>query len=480
MSDVKVFVSYSWGVENDTGVVTELQRLCRERDIELIRDNEAMKHGDSINAFMDDLSSARNVITVFSDAYFKSKWCMYELLKTWWAGGFEQRTHPINADQCALDDDAYRANLVTYWKNKYQEAQKRWANHEPDTVLDERKHLNIYRDISQNISTILACAHQRVTTPIVDLQAQNYAPLLDAIKRLPPPFIDKIHHQLTQTLTGNSIEVFSGVLQAELNKLPAYENSQPVDNKPRDIAQHLTHTLRTGGAGCPAINNVLRNSVRRCLDTDGDKYGQVAENKELILKRLEKILGYLVLSLVNEDDANDLSDWLSADLSKLYFELSVGTLGGVEIFMAHQQQRPANLDVDGRKVVGRNLIVVDSSMLSWSEPEKIKDIERMIFCSVFNEEKDAPLSNNEREELKAELVTLSQIEDDDSNYCVAIQFDDKQDKATYQKECQSFLSDLKIPLVHYGVKGNQAPFAGIELNLMSALRNLIKKINELK
>ncbi|MEZ5476282.1 MAG: TIR domain-containing protein [Thiolinea sp.] len=476
---MKVFVSYSWGVEDDTGVVDELQRLCRQRDIELIRDREAMQHGESINAFMDDLSGARNVITVFSDAYFKSKWCMYELLKTWWAGGFEQRTHPVNADQCAVWDADYRKSLVTYWQQAYQQAQARWADHEPGVTLDERRHLNVYRDIAQNISDILVCVHQRVTTPLLDLQANDYAPLLDAIKRLPPPFIDTIHQQLTQVLTDQSMHIFSGVVCAELNKLPTYEAAQSVDNQPRASAQHLTHTLRTGGRECPAINKVLRNSVRRCLEQEGDKYAQISGHKERLIQKLEKILGFLVLSLVDEADARDLSQWLRTDLSGLYFELRVGTLGGVEIFMAHQQQRPANLMVDGREVVGRHLIVVDSSTLSWNDAEKVRDIERMIFCSVFDEEKNEPLSHDEREDLKAELITLREIEDEDSNYCVVIQFDHQQDKATYQEKCQKFLSDLQIPLVHYRVQDGQAAFGGIERNLMSALRNLINKINQL-
>ena len=91
----KVFVSYSWRVEHDTGIVDALELLCKARDIQLVRDNNALQHGDLIREFMDQLSGGEHVITVFSGAYFKSNWCMYELLTTWQGGDFKDRTHPI-------------------------------------------------------------------------------------------------------------------------------------------------------------------------------------------------------------------------------------------------------------------------------------------------------------------------------------------------------------------------------------------------
>jgi hypothetical protein len=51
---VKVFVSYSWATENDTQIVAVLEGLCKERGIQLIRDNKTLKHGESIKKFMDE------------------------------------------------------------------------------------------------------------------------------------------------------------------------------------------------------------------------------------------------------------------------------------------------------------------------------------------------------------------------------------------------------------------------------------------
>ncbi len=113
---IKVFVSYSWRVEDETGIVGELEAQCRERNIFLVRDNKKLQHGDLIREFMDKLSGSERIIIVFSDAYFRSKWCMYELLEVWRKGNFIDRTHLIKADDCDLQNDNYRIELTDFWE----------------------------------------------------------------------------------------------------------------------------------------------------------------------------------------------------------------------------------------------------------------------------------------------------------------------------------------------------------------------------
>lgn len=478
MSDVKVFVSYSWGVEDDTGVVDALQQHSNPRGIHIIRDREAMKHGESINAFMDDLSGARHVITVFSDAYFRSKWCMYELLRTWWAGGFEQRTHPINADGCALHDDEYRKELVTYWQTQYETAKARWDDQDVDSTLDERKHLNVYRDIKQNISAILVCAHQRVTTPLAVLQAENYKSLLDNIKDLPPPFIDKINQQLAKLLENQTISVFRDALRAELNKLPSFSEGQSVKNNPSEIALRLTELLRNGGRSCPAINNVLRPAALSCLASDGVRSVQDVVTRDAIFKAIERILGYLVLVLVDTDDAKDLSDWLKQEFSDFYFECHAVTEGGVEVFIAHRQQRPADLawKDERRRVSGKYLIYVEPSVIGWTEQERVSEFQRLIWNAINDDNMSQALDDEQVDELQSELIARNAVDDEDSNYCLAIPANAEGDD--YRQSCQTFLEEFRIPIIHFKVAGGQA-LCGLERDVMAAIKLFLKKINQL-
>ena len=179
---INVFVSYSWGVEKDTQIVEDLDSLCQQRGINLIQDNKTLKHGDFIKKFMDELSKGEHVITVFSKPYFESKWCMYELLCIYQPGDFGQRTHPVIADDCDLKDQDYRLKLVDFWRERFELTQDKLKKYDTLTVQSEYRHVELYRDIYQNINKLVNFAADRVTHSLTELKKQNYAQLLDRIK----------------------------------------------------------------------------------------------------------------------------------------------------------------------------------------------------------------------------------------------------------------------------------------------------------
>jgi hypothetical protein len=186
MSETTVFVSYSWSVEHGTGIVAELENHCPSRNIRLLRDNNEIKHGEPIQQFMDKLTGGEHVITVFSQPYFQSPWCMYELLRTWQKGGFQERTHPIIADGCDLQDMAYRIGVVDHWIAEHDKIRKLLEGRDPALYVDEYERANVIRDISQNASKLMNFAAGRLTTPLAELRAQDYAPLLDGIQAKQP------------------------------------------------------------------------------------------------------------------------------------------------------------------------------------------------------------------------------------------------------------------------------------------------------
>lgn len=185
MSEVKVFVSYSWGIEASTGIVDEIASYCQTpRTINLIRDRDAMQHGDLIMDFMNHLSGGEHVLTVFSKPYFKSKWCMYELLKIWQKGDFKERTHPIIADDCDLQNDIYRINTAKYWIGKHRELEQVLEGEDPSLFIEEFKKLNMLRDIAQHVNELMNFAAGRLTTELPDLRAQHYTQILNLIQPL--------------------------------------------------------------------------------------------------------------------------------------------------------------------------------------------------------------------------------------------------------------------------------------------------------
>lgn len=192
MSEIKVFVSYSWSVEKNTKVVDEIEALCVPREIMLLRDCNQMQHGDLIVEFMDNLTGGEHIVTVFSKPYFKSKWCMYELLKIWQKGGFQQRTHPIIADDCDLQDANYRMDTVEYWVNEHQKLKDTLTGRDPSLFVEEFEKLNMLRDIAQNANKMMNFAADRLTTALPDLRAKQYAQILDKIRQAPDMKTDAV------------------------------------------------------------------------------------------------------------------------------------------------------------------------------------------------------------------------------------------------------------------------------------------------
>ncbi|MDD2464615.1 MAG: toll/interleukin-1 receptor domain-containing protein [Desulfobulbus sp.] len=177
----KVFVSYSWDVDKDTQIVDELAPFCPPRGIDLLYDRKVMKHGDSIRKFMDQLAGGEHIITIFSDAYFRSKWCMFELLTISKRDGFSARTHAILIDGCKPWDVQYRLNVVDFWKDEYATLKKQLAPQKPDDVVDEFALLKMIREIQQETDSLLHLVADGNITRLEDLKAENYAPLLDTI-----------------------------------------------------------------------------------------------------------------------------------------------------------------------------------------------------------------------------------------------------------------------------------------------------------
>lgn len=206
---VKVFVSYSWEQEKHTRIVDELEGLCRQRNIQLIRDKNEMQHGELIKEFMDQLSGGEHIITVFSDTYFRSDWCMYELLATWNKGNFKDRTHSLLIDvNCNLGNVKYHDDIISYWEDK----EKRTDELLNGKNLKNRKKLYdksvLYRDISQNIDELLDFSAGRVITHLKALKEKNFSQILDQINPVQKEpdyladdqFLDQIKALLVQDL----------------------------------------------------------------------------------------------------------------------------------------------------------------------------------------------------------------------------------------------------------------------------------------
>jgi internalin A len=84
----RVFLSYAWNPRNeapvDLGYEEPVELIVEglrgyEASVELIRDRDRLQEGDSVIRFMELVTEADKVLVVYSDRFWKSYYCMFEL-----------------------------------------------------------------------------------------------------------------------------------------------------------------------------------------------------------------------------------------------------------------------------------------------------------------------------------------------------------------------------------------------------------------
>lgn len=117
-----VHVSYAWGGDSEAWVdqlELELADECTWR-----RDKRAMRPGDWISTFMDEIADARCVVLVVSNKSLESAYCMRELLGLFQTSNGHknrllERIVPVPMPDAAIDTTPQRLARVRHWRERY-------------------------------------------------------------------------------------------------------------------------------------------------------------------------------------------------------------------------------------------------------------------------------------------------------------------------------------------------------------------------
>ncbi|PTQ78408.1 TIR domain-containing protein [Nitrosomonas oligotropha] len=469
---VKVFVSYSWEQEKQTGVVDELERLCRQRDIQLIRDKNAMQHGELIRDFMDRLSGGEHIITIFSDAYFRSTWCMYELLTMWQKGSFHSRTHPMVVDAIDLQNDQYRLEITDFWIKEHETAASNLQGRDQTTVIKELERVKHYRDYYQNINELLNFAAGRLTTPLGQLKQQNYAPILDKISPLQDicdgfsddEFLQEIKTILSQDLDRSETLRDYIVKSCELNVIPSgglhgYMIEQCLQGEFVQIVQNLQSAFVDS---CSSLGNAKITEIRNLY--------QVAES----------ILSKLVLFNVKNEwmaqyrqacAQQDGGEYMLPDMS----------FASVEVVVSREAQTIPSLQYSHHdfNLQAAKGVTLESGFRS---NNVVRDIIRRLYVRVMNQELSDQL--NEERAIDTLKRTIAQRKKQKNvklrkNYFLLVpNADSPLTDVTVQKEIKILLPDLSFVRIKSG--HHEETFIVEDADLMVAISEFYKTLEEYK
>ncbi len=190
MEHPEIFISYS---RHDDGLaVTEvLDQFFQERGITIIRDNREIGYKESIKDYMQRLGRGKYVVVVLSDAYFKSKSCMFELLQLAEHADVYDRIFPVTVAGTSIYEAEDILEYRKYWRDKKNKLEALMREDDLDHQHGVRDDLDLYATIHQNIPRLLDFLRDLNTHP---LQGNNFEPLWEKIQAK----IEADRHRLEQ------------------------------------------------------------------------------------------------------------------------------------------------------------------------------------------------------------------------------------------------------------------------------------------
>jgi hypothetical protein len=132
---------------------------------------------------MDELGNNDDIILIFSPPYFKSRYCMYELLQIWKKGSFQQRIHPILIEDFFLDNDDFQLDIIKHWSNEAKDLQGKLSDHNMGSTVALQRRQIVYSEISHNAGNLLDFVSNMLLFTMNDLRNKKFKPLVEKINK---------------------------------------------------------------------------------------------------------------------------------------------------------------------------------------------------------------------------------------------------------------------------------------------------------
>ena len=162
-------ISYAWGDDTPEGKARDaaVEGICAKysaRGVIILHDKDAMRFGDSIEAFMNRLADTDRVFIVLSDKYLRSPFCMYELHRIWNncrrnEDEFIRRTRLFKLPDVKIGKPTERVVYAKHWRNELDELETAFL--EGPELLSERdlrmlKHLRNFIGTAGDVLSLIA------------------------------------------------------------------------------------------------------------------------------------------------------------------------------------------------------------------------------------------------------------------------------------------------------------------------------------
>ena len=172
----EVFLSYCWADEKIADEVYD--KLIKYKQVKLHRDKLEIKQWGSIKEYMQSITHMDYVILLISEAYLKSKNCMYEVLEVMRDRKYKDKIFPVVV-YTGIYDPLIRANFVKYWQDEFLKLKTVTNEIDIQNLGPLTEDLKQWQNIASNIAEFLKIVSDMNNPQIKDISEAIEKKLLE-------------------------------------------------------------------------------------------------------------------------------------------------------------------------------------------------------------------------------------------------------------------------------------------------------------
>jgi hypothetical protein len=182
-SNKEVCISYaSGGVSGQ--IADDICKILRDNNVKVVRDSEDLRYKDSLTGFMQRIGQGRCVVTLISEKYLKSKYCMSEFFKLVNAGGMKERIVPVVLDDAGIYDSVTKVKYVEYWEGRLKEVKKALEDIDPENSRGATEDMHLYSDVSRYIGRYIEELQDFIVKPVKIQSDSEFKDVVSEVKKI--------------------------------------------------------------------------------------------------------------------------------------------------------------------------------------------------------------------------------------------------------------------------------------------------------
>ncbi|MCB7068088.1 DUF2399 domain-containing protein [Enterocloster citroniae] len=165
----EIFLSYCWQDEEIAADIYE--HLRRIQNVNIHKDTIDIKKWESIKEYMNNIVTMDFVILLISDAYLRSRNCMYEVLELMRDRKYKHKIFPAVVSK-DIYNPAVVARYVRYWQDQQQELEETLSGLKVQNLGNLNHDLKIIQDIASNTADFLGLIGDMNNPEIADINIE--------------------------------------------------------------------------------------------------------------------------------------------------------------------------------------------------------------------------------------------------------------------------------------------------------------------